>query len=172
MAFKDLTNYFAPALQLPYGGKTYEVQPPTKDTGLKLAAINAAGVATYAAVLEACPTCGRSGSPAIPDETLTLIESIKDVDLGRLSLGEDVYAEMISDEVPGPHLDQMALYAMYFWVMGEATADAIFEAQTGGGVSGEAVLGSSTPKPGPRTVSGNQTQPPVSTRPTGESRKN
>jgi len=172
VALKDLTQYLTPALELPYDGETYVVQPPSKDVGIKLAAINAIGVASYASVLEQCPTCGRSGSPDVPAETLTLVESMGDVDVAALALGQDVYDRMLADGVPGPHIDQMAMYALYYWTLGEDTADRIFAAQHGGGgASGEARSGSSTSPRGPRTASGNRTQRRASTRGTGVSRK-
>ncbi|MEN1976997.1 DUF7426 family protein [Cellulomonas sp. P4] len=171
MALKDLTQYLTPDLQLPYGDRTYTVHPPSKDTGIKLAAINAVGVAAYAAALEECPTCGRKGSPEIPADTLAVIESMKDVDVAALALGSDVHAQMVADGVPGPHIDQFGMYALYYWTLGEETADRIFDAQHGGGAKGEAHSGSSTSPRGPRTASGNRTQRRAPTRGTGASRR-
>ncbi|GMA31604.1 DUF7426 family protein [Litorihabitans aurantiacus] len=173
MTLKDLTAHLVPPLHIPYAGTTYEVQPPSKDTGLKLAAINAAGVATYASVIQACPTCGHSGSPELPNSTRELLESMGEAEVAPLALGQDVYDQMLADRVPGPHIDKFGLYALYYWTLGEATADAIFEAQlTGGGASGEAAVSgrTSTPRPGPRTASANPTRR-VSTRATGALRR-
>lgn len=170
MALKDLSAFFTSALELPYDGRTYMVAPPSKDVGLKLAAINAVGVATYAGLLDACPTCGRSGAPQVPAETLQLVESIGNVDVATLALGQDTYDRMVADGVPGPHIDQMGLYALYYWTMGEAVADQIMAAQAGGGAVGEAPAGRSTPSRGPRTVSASRTRT-ASTRATGGSRK-
>lgn len=164
---KDLSAHFAPSLELPWREHVFVVDPPSKEVGLKLAAINAVGVGAYLSSLEQCPTCGRSGTPELPAETLELVESMGDVDVANLSLGEATYAEMIEAGVPGPHIDTMAMYALYFWTLGKATADQIMEAQSGGGASGEAP--SSTSTRGPRTGSGNQTQRRASTRATGAS---
>lgn len=169
MALKDLTAFLAPDLELPWRGQVFTVTPPTKDVGLKLAAINAGGVAAYLAFADACPACGRSGSPDdLPAETRALLDSISDVDLGALSLGA-AYAEMIEAGVPGPHIDQFALYALYYWVFGEDTADRILAAQHGGDASGEA-RPASTPKRGPHTASASRTRT-GSTAVTGASRK-
>lgn len=170
MALKDLTEFLTPDLQIPYGGKTYTIPPPSKDAGLKLGAINAMGVATYATSLTECPTCGRSGKPELPEETQALIEEMArdNKEVAALSLSQAVYDEMVADGVPGPHIDRFGVYALYYWTMGEATADAIFAAQKiGGGASGEAprppapkVKGTgrtSTQKPGRRTASAPQT---------------
>lgn len=126
---KDLTAFLSPNLDLKIGDRTYSVPPPSKDVGLKLAAINAAGVAAYLSLQDQCPTCGRAGAPdALPDDTRAIVESLADTDLGELSLGE-AYKQMIDDGVPGPHIDQAAVYAMYYWVLGPETADAILSAQ-------------------------------------------
>lgn len=173
MALKDLTAYLTPDLELPYGGKTYTVRPPSKDNGRKLAAINAIGVAAYAASLEECPTCGRSGSPDLPEETQALLESMKDDDIAVLALGQDTHEEMLADGVPGTHLDKFALYATYYWTLGEQAADMIFAAQTeDGGASGEAQASgrTSTQKGGRRMASASPTRP-ASTRRTGAHRR-
>ncbi|GEL47403.1 hypothetical protein CHO01_25190 [Cellulomonas hominis] len=170
MALKDLTDYLDPDLEIAYRGKTYTAPPPDKDTGLKLAAVNAMGVAVYSAALEECPTCGRKGSPEVPADTLAVIESIKDKDVAELALGA-AHAEMVADGVPGPHIDRFGLYALYYWTMGEETADQIFAAQHGGGATGGATSGSSTSPRGPRSASANRTQRRASTRGTGASRR-
>lgn len=128
MAFKDLSAHLAPDLEIPLGGKVYRVSPPSKDVGLKLTAINAVGVALFHSMSAECPTCGRAGAPEVPAATRELYDSLGSVDLGELSLG-DAYLEMVEDGVPGPHVDTAALYALYFWTMGEAVADAIMDAQ-------------------------------------------
>lgn len=168
---KDLTDYFAPSLELTWRERVFVVDPPSKDTGLKLAAINAMGVGAYLASLDKCPTCGRSGAPELPAETIELVESLGNVDIADLSLGEATHAEMVEAGVPGPHIDTMAMYALYYWTLGEHAADQIMAAQSGGGAQGEALAGSSTPPSGPRTASGNRTQRRASSRATGASRR-
>lgn len=172
MAVKDLSAFLAPDLELVWGDRTFRVPPPSKDVGLKLAAVHAGGVAAYLAYADACPSCGRSGAPdSLPEDTQALLESIKDTDLGVLSLGP-AYQQMIEAEVPGADIDMFALYALYYWVIGEASADAILAAQHGGGgASGEALTpAASTSKPGRHTGSGSRTRK-GSTGGTGASRK-
>lgn len=126
---KDLTAFLAPDLVLKVGERTYTVPPPSKAVGLTLAAVNAAGVAAYLSLQDQCPTCGRAGAPeGLPDSTREILEAASDTDLGELSLGP-AYQQMIDDGVPGAHIDTLALYAMYYWTVGEETADAILEAQ-------------------------------------------
>ena len=137
MSLKDLSSYLLPALEIiDAAGRTWTVQPPSKDVGLKLAAINAVGVQAYAVSLESCPTCGKPGRPEIPADTLELLNSIGSTDVAALSLGQDVYDAMIAAGVPGPHMDTYGMYALYYWTLGEATADAIMASSNGGGVVG------------------------------------
>lgn len=174
MALKDLSAFLVPDLELQWRDRTFVVPPPTKDVGLKLAAVHAAGMAAYLSLADACPSCGRSGAPdELPQATKDLVEAVADKDLGELSLGA-AYDEMQEAGVPGPHIDQFALYALYYWVLGEASADELIKQASGGDASGEARTpssGSSTSTPGRRTGSGSQTQRRASSRGTGGSRK-
>lgn len=120
MAVKDLADYLAPDLQLAYRGKVYTVAPPSKDDGLRLAAINAFGLNFSGDQDEARAAIGPKLS-ALWD---AMAED--EAELGPISLGA-AYDEMVADGMPGPHLDTYAQYALYYWVLGEATADAIME---------------------------------------------
>lgn len=122
MALKDLSQYLTPDLQLPHGGKVYTVKPPTKNVGLILAAINALGAAAWS---------GPDAVDKVPQSMRDLAASVEDTDLGELSLGEDVYRQMNEDGVPGPHIDTYALYALYYWTMGEETADQLIALRAG-----------------------------------------
>lgn len=123
MALKDLTEYLAPNLEFQHAGKTYTVPPPTKDVGLKLAAVNAYGanIATHG------PADALAKMHATQRAVIEMLgESVNDI--GVLSLGA-AYDEMVADNVPGPHIDFYARYALYYWVLGEETADAIIAAE-------------------------------------------
>lgn len=170
---KDLTGYLAPDLVIKAGEHTFTVRPPTKDTGLKLAAINAAGANSFLAAQDQCPACGRAGDIGeLPEDLRGVYEQVKHVELGRLSLGDDVYEDMVAKGLPAADIDTLAVYALYYWVLGEQLADSIMEQALGGGAAGEArTSASSTSKPGPRTASGNRTQRRASTRRTGASRR-
>lgn len=121
MALKDLTEYFVADLDLPYRGKVYSCPPPSQHNGLVLAAIVAAGTNIYA---------GQAPDAA----TQALLDSLDDTsDISRISLGETAYDQMVADNVPGPHIAQLGSYAMYYWVLGEPTADAMFASLYGQG---------------------------------------
>src|SRR5690625_1034383 len=122
MALKDLSEYLTPDLELPHGGKVYPVKPPTKNTGLILAAINALGAAAWS---------GPEAVDKVPQSMRDLAKTVEDKDLGELSLGEDVYRQMNEDGVPGPHIDTFALYALYYWTIGEESADQLIALRAG-----------------------------------------
>lgn len=122
MALKDLSEYLTPDLELPHGGKVYTVKPPTKNTGLILAAINALGAAAWS---------GPEAVDKVPQSMRDLAKTVEDKDLGELSLGEDVYRQMNEDGVPGPHIDTFALYALYYWTIGEESADQLIALRAG-----------------------------------------
>lgn len=128
---KDLTAYLAQPLVLPWRDKEFTVAPPSKAVGVKLAAINAVGVATYAAMLEECPTCGRAGTVEVPEETRRVADSLEKVDLADLSLGKIAHRAMVKAGIPQPDIDLFALYALYYWTVGEEIADQIIAARYG-----------------------------------------
>lgn len=121
---KDLTAFLAPDLVIKHHGTQFVVPPPTKNDGLLLAAIHTVGIAAFT---------GDGGDPteSLSPAQKAIFEAAKDRDLGEVSLGP-AYAEMVEAELPGPHIDQYALYAMYYWVLGEATADQILASRYGG----------------------------------------
>lgn len=146
MALKDLSAFLAPNLELPWRDRVFVVAPPSKEDGVRLAAINALGVATYLNAMEPCPTCGRATDKhEISEDYQRIAESIKDRDLGEISLGT-AYQEMIDAGMPGADVDMYALYALYYWTLGEETADKVIEARHEK-VSGESDPKASAPKP-------------------------
>ena len=122
MAFKDLTDFLSPNLELPWQGRVFIVPPPSREVGLILAALSTQSMVASIAVGGACPTCHRSDIPEVEGRQKTLLESAQDKDLGELSLGS-AYQEMIDAGVPGPDLELFELYAFYYWVYGEVSAD-------------------------------------------------
>lgn len=125
---KDLTAFLDPDLELKLGTHTYKVAPPTMAVGLQLTAINVAGVAAYLAIQGHCPSCGRTGDLDVTPETQAVLDAVGNTPVGVLSLGKDVYDQMVADDLPEKHIDQAALYALYYWVLGRDTADKIIEA--------------------------------------------
>lgn len=133
MTLKDLSAFLTPSLKLPWHDHVFEVSPPSKEDGLLMAALNAAGIAQYMNSTEPCERCGRSAeSHEISEEFQGLIEAAQNRDLGEISLGA-AFAEMRAAGVPGPDIDMFAVYALYYWSMGEETADAILAARHGAG---------------------------------------
>lgn len=122
---KDLTSFLVPNLVIGHHGTEFVVSPPSKDDGLLLTAIHAAGIAAFSAA-------GGDVADSLTDTQRKLLDAAKDRDLGEVSLG-DAYAEMVAAGIPGPHIDQYALYAMYYWVLGEDVADQIIAARYGQG---------------------------------------
>lgn len=155
---KDLTAFLDPDLPLKLGVHTYTVRPPTLAVGLQLAAINAAGVAGYLATLGQCPSCGRAGNLDITPETQAVLDAVADTPLGVLSLGQDVYDQMIADAIPGKHVDQAALYALYYWVLGRDTADKIIEATAEAAHGTGGAQAPKASKTGRSTASGSRTK--------------
>lgn len=151
MTTKNLSAFITKDLILELGDHTYRVKPPSRETGKVLTAINVVGVTTMQNALGGtCPTCGRASDPEIDPEIQALADSVQNKELGELSLGKDVFDQMIADGLDASTIETMELYAMYYWLMGEQVADAILE-QKAEGADGE---GPKVPNPstnGPST---------------------
>lgn len=154
---KDLTAFLDPDLTIKLGGRTYTVKPPSLIAGLQLAAINAAGVAAYLATQDSCPSCGRSGTVEMTPENEAILEAVGDKPLGVISLGVDVYDQMVLDEIPEKHIDKAALYALYYWVLGEAVADQVIKATAEQNAGGGAAAAPKAGRTGRSTGSANRT---------------
>lgn len=157
MGFKDVQQYLAPHLELPLAGKTYLVPPPSKDDGLLLAAFIALGVNAQN---------GRKST----DEDLALIKKREGADLAEVAFTPAVYQQMVEDGVPGAHIDQAAIYAMYYWTMGEQSADYVFANLYTEAAEGTLPKGLRTLKTGRNTALANQTRT-ASTRGTASRRE-
>lgn len=111
-------------LLLPYGGKTYVAPAPSKDVGIMLASILSVGSGPVAAALTG-RALDSENSGATPAQREIVAQLTREgAELADLTLGT-AYAEMITDRVPGPDIDRMALYGLYYWTMGEEAADQI-----------------------------------------------
>lgn len=150
MPVKDLSAFITPDLVLKVGDKNYTIQPPSKDDGKIMTALNVAGLASFTAMSGACTACGRSGDVEMDPTMRALVEANAGRDLGELSMGA-AYDQMIADGVDGPTIEKLELYCFYYWVLGETAADQIFEQQ------GQAALpkGQRPSKSGRSTGSGN-----------------
>lgn len=123
---KDLTAFLTPNLELAWKGRVFVVPPPSKEDGIVLAALNSVGVGGYIA------SQSGNGNPEIPEKYQAAIEAASERDLAEISLGT-AYQEMLDANVSGPDIDMFALYAHYYWTMGEEVADAILESSIKGG---------------------------------------
>jgi len=107
----DFSEGAAPALELTFGGRTYEVQPPTVEGSKQLIAAAVRAEVNLGlvkgeippAVLEVLSTIGPGEHPA---------------------LGE-AYALLAADGVPQQSIDRMAYYATFYWARGKEYADSL-----------------------------------------------
>jgi len=157
VAKKNLTallETLSPALELEHGDKTYVVPPPTKEDGLKMTAV-------YAYSVQIATKGPGEALDNLTEKQRAIIEALGDEvdDLAPLALG-DAYQEMVDDGIPGPHIDIYGQYALYYWVLGETTADkamdAVAENKVGGGKGPKAPQDRRPSKSGRSTGSANR----------------
>ncbi len=125
----NLGQYLLPDLVIDHEGKEYRTPPPSRKDGLLMASIVAVGTATFTAANSTCPVCGRTGEVEFDPTVKELLDGIKDDPLGWLTLGRGVVEQMTEDGIPEAHQDQYAIYALYYWTMGQDAAETNFEAR-------------------------------------------
>lgn len=145
MGFQNLTQYLVKNLELPLNGTTYQVPPPTKERGLVLASFIALGM-NSAKGLETGAT------------EMALIQGAERESLADLALTPEVHAQMLADGVPSMHIDQTAIYALYYWTLGEEQADVTFRLLYAEVENGELPKGLKLLKTGRPTGSESQTK--------------
>lgn len=121
MTVKDFTKLLTPNLELVVGDKTYSVEPPSKEDGKIMMALNVVGVQAFTAAAGSCEVCGRGGTPDLDPSIKALVDANAGRDLGELSL-RNCYARMC-EELDGPLLERLEYYAFYYWTLGEQFAD-------------------------------------------------
>jgi hypothetical protein len=119
MAVKDFTKMLTPNLEITVGNNSYSIRPPSKEDGKVMMAINIVGVQAFNTATAATE---MNVDPAIQ----LLVDANADRDLGELSLRNE-YARMC-EELDGPLVEKLELYAFYYWILGEHFADQWLEA--------------------------------------------
>ncbi|MFP7833135.1 hypothetical protein [Marisediminicola sp. LYQ134] len=109
MGAVDFSEWAAPALELPFEGRIYRVQPPTVEGAKKVLAAAVRGEVKLGLV-----------AGEVPPEVEAILATIKPGEhpaLGR------AYQQMADDGVPAVTIDRMAYYATFFWARGREYAD-------------------------------------------------
>ena len=102
----NLSQYQRKAVPLTLTGKdgreyTYHLTPPTSERATQLIVLLSIGSAAALSAGTPCPTCGRNRDFEMPDEWKATLEDIKGMPVGELAMGEEVWAAMDKDGIPG-----------------------------------------------------------------------
>lgn len=114
MAAVDFTDWAVPDLVLALGGRTYRVPPPSVARARHV----------LACVVRAEINLGLHPGP-LPDELGAVLAELDEMPLGHVSLGPDLYEQMVADGHPPLTIDRIAYYALFHWARGKQRADAI-----------------------------------------------
>ncbi|MEV0553134.1 hypothetical protein AB0I27_06700 [Streptomyces sp. NPDC050597] len=99
MAFEALSDYLDDSLTLPVGGRTYRIEAPSAETGLRVQA-----------VMQAAAVAAEGGQP-----DREVLDDAAELDLFRAVLG-DAYDQLLADGVNWPTLKHVARTALA-WIM-------------------------------------------------------
>lgn len=107
----DFSEWVAPDLIMPLGGKTYRVPPPSVRRAKKIIAA-AVRVEVHLGIVKG----------EIPPEVQEVLDSFQGIE--RPGLGP-VAQQMADDEVAVETIDRMDYYAVCYWARGKEYADAL-----------------------------------------------
>jgi hypothetical protein len=114
---RDLRELLDEACELPIGGVTYRVPPPSAAKGLVLQRMSD--------LIDIAAAGGQVDEASMAELKL---DGQQEVDFYRNNLGT-AYDEMLSGDVTLPEIKVAAGYAFLFWTKGRDIADAYWEAQ-------------------------------------------
>ncbi|WP_194385185.1 DUF7426 family protein [Microbacterium luteum] len=116
MGHVDFTDWAVQDLVLPYKGKQYRVPAPSVRRAPLILASALRGEINLGYARD------ETGAPIteVPEEVQELLDTIGDTHPG---LTDEVYAQMVADDLPVVTIDRMAYYAVFYWARGREYAD-------------------------------------------------
>ncbi|NHI16866.1 DUF7426 family protein [Microbacterium excoecariae] len=108
MTAVDFGEWAADGLTLTFGGRTYDVRPPSVEGAKQVLAAAVRGEINLGLI-----------EGEIPDEVQQVLNSIGDT---HPALGS-VYDELVRDGVDSATIDRMGYYAVFYWARGREYAD-------------------------------------------------
>ena len=110
----DFTDWAVPDLVLTLGGHTYTVRPPSVERARHI----------LACTVRAEINLQLHPGP-MPSELADVLKVLDETPLGVVTLGQDVYDQMVTDGHPPMTIDRVAYYAMFHWARGKDRADQV-----------------------------------------------
>lgn len=115
----DFAGWAVPDLVITLGGKDYTVRPPSVE--------GAKAILALAVQSEIRLRLVQGDMPADLQATIDDLVAAE-TPRGVVSLGQDIYDELVADGHPPVTIERVGLYAVYFWARGRERADAIAHA--------------------------------------------
>jgi len=112
----DFTSWATPNLEVTLAGHDYSVKPPS--------VAQAKIILAFAVIAE--HDLGLVKGDLDPD--LVALTKAQKVPLAVVSLGQDVYDQMIADGIDQATTNRVGYYAVHFWARGKAQADWLAQA--------------------------------------------
>jgi len=136
---KNISALFAQPFTLTDSeGREWVMRPPHKLRGMEQAVVYA-GLSHAQQKGGKCKACGNLDTSTMEPKTAAAWDALQDRELEEVILGRKMYDAMLEAEVAASEMHWMALYTMWYWVLGEATADLLIDtyAQSQSGVNAD-----------------------------------
>ena len=104
-------------------GREWVMKPPNKLRGMQQAVLYAG--LNHLKKQKPCPTCGHRPTEGMEPKTAAAWEQLQSQEFEEVILGKFQYDAMLEAEVSASDMYWMATYCMWYWVLGEETADVL-----------------------------------------------
>lgn len=108
-------------------GRDWVMRPPNKQRGMEQAVLYA-GIQHSQRQGGPCKACGHLTTEGMESKTAAAWDQLQDREFEEVVLGRKMYDDMIAAEVSASEMHWFAMYTMWYWVLGEATADTLADA--------------------------------------------
>lgn len=125
MATKNISALFDEAFTITDSeGNEWLMRPPNKQRGTEMAVLYA-GLQNSNRKGGPCKACGHVSTEGLEPRTARAWDSLQDREMEEIVLGPKVYDEMIDKDISASEMHWIAMYTLWYWVLGPETADTL-----------------------------------------------
>lgn len=125
MATKNISALFDEAFTITDSdGNEWLMRPPNKQRGTEMAVLYA-GLQNSNRKGGPCKACGHVSTEGLEPRTARAWDALQDREMEEIVLGLKIYDEMIAKDISASEMHWIAMYTLWYWVLGPETADGL-----------------------------------------------